>query len=155
MLKFLFANETNVVVSKAFFAKIVVQFENVLKTTISKILQKKEGEISLTLVNDKTIQKLNYEYREKNKPTDVLSFAYMEDFLSPNFKNSSKIQIGDIFISIDTAKKQAAEHKHELKKELEILFIHGLLHLFGFDHNDNKEEKEMEKWAKKTLKHFL
>lgn len=154
MLKFLFANETKIVLSKSFFEKIVIRFESVLKSKIIKSLKFKNAELSLTLVNDKEIKSLNSKYRNKKIATDVLSFAYMDDKKMTVFQGST-VQVGDIFISIDTAKRQAKDHNHELKKELEILFIHGLLHLFGFDHNNDKEEKEMEKWAKKILQHIL
>jgi len=152
MLKFLFTNETDTALSKVFFTKTVARFESVLKSRIAKTLNRKDGEISLTLVSDKKIKSLNSTYRGKNTATDVLSFAYMEDQKITVF-NEATIHAGDIFISIDTAKKQAKDH--DLKQELEILFTHGLLHLFGFDHNDDKEEKEMERWAKKILKHVL
>ncbi|MDD3861313.1 MAG: rRNA maturation RNase YbeY [Candidatus Gracilibacteria bacterium] len=154
MLKFLFTNESEVSQSKAFFAQTVAKFEKVLKIKIAEILKGNTGEISLTLVNDSAIQKLNRKYRGKNMPTDVLSFAYMEDAGVAQIREIS-LQIGDIFISVDTAKTQAKEHGHSLKKELEILFVHGLLHLFGFDHGDDKEEREMEKWAGKVLEHIL
>jgi len=150
MLKFLFSNETDVVVSKPVFVQIVAKFEKVLKMRMEKILSCQSGELSLTLIDDEKIQELNCEYRGKNKPTDVLSFAYIED-KKTNMTHGSSIQIGDIFISLDTAERQAKEHKHDLEKELAILFTHGLLHLFGFDHNDDKEEAEMERWAKKIL----
>ncbi|MEK7548061.1 MAG: rRNA maturation RNase YbeY, partial [Patescibacteria group bacterium] len=58
---------------------------------------------------------------------------------------------GDIFISVDTAKKQAKENGHSLETELAVLFVHGLLHLFGFDHKTGREEAEMERWARKVL----
>lgn len=150
MLKFLFTNESEVSQSKAFFAQTVAKFEKVLEIKIAKILNGNSGEISLTLVNDSAIQKLNRKYRGKNMPTDVLSFAYMDE-METTPTREIPLQIGDIFISVDTAKTQAKEHGHSFKKELEILFVHGLLHLFGFDHGDAREEKEMEKWAGMVL----
>ena len=142
MIKFLFSNETDVAISKKIFEKIVGKSE--------KALGIKKGEIGLALVSDKKIHELNKKYRKKNKPTDVLSFAYTEG-KNIAWTKSDLLQMGDIFISIDTAKKQAKEHKHSLQKELCILFTHGILHLFGFDHGNDKEEAEMEKWAKKIL----
>jgi probable rRNA maturation factor len=142
MIKFLFSNETDVVISKKIFEKIVGKSEKVLKV--------KKGEIGLTLISDKKIHELNKQYRKKDKPTDVLSFAYTEG-KNMAFTKSDLLQMGDIFISIDTAKRQAEEHKHSLQKELGILFTHGVLHLFGYDHGNDKEEAEMEKWAKKIL----
>jgi len=150
MLKFLFSNETDVAISKTVFVEIVAKFEKVLKMKVEKTLNCQKGEISLTLVDDRKIQALNCDYRGKNTPTDVLSFAYIEDEKT-NITHGSAIQVGDIFISTDTTKRQAKDHKHSLEKELSILFVHGLLHLFGFDHNNDKEEAEMEKRAKKIL----
>lgn len=97
-----------------------------------------DGQVGLIIVNDKKIHELNKKYRKKNRPTDVLSFPYGSG-------------IGDIYISVDTAKKQAKERGHGLNKELDILFVHGLLHLFGFGHKNDKEEKTMESFAKKIL----
>ena len=101
------------------------------------------------LIDDATIKAMNKEYRKKDSPTDVMSFAYLE--VTDYKKEKGDVIVGDIFISDDTAKKQAKEKGHSLKKELEILFVHGLLHCFGFDHRTDKEEAEMEKWAKKIL----
>ena len=151
MLKFLFSNETKVDVSSAFFAKIVREFEKILSRRLMKIVGREKAEISLILVGDKKIHELNRKYR-MNKPTDVLSFAYWEGKGKGAHENKRGVcLLGDIFISVDTAKRQARGHKHSLKKELTILFIHGLLHLAGFDHGNDAEEKEMEKWAKKIL----
>lgn len=149
MIKFLFSNETNVAISKKIFEKVIGKSEKVLKI--------KKGEIGLTLVSDKKIHKLNKQYRKKDKPTDVLSFAYTENNSSVDWIWGGEWParggcLGDIFISVDTAKRQAKEHKHSLQKELRILFTHGVLHLFGFDHGNDKEEAEMGKWAGKILK---
>lgn len=150
MIKFNFVNETVSKIPENFFQEIVDHFYKILKNRINKMLLNRDGSIDLTLVTDKVIQEMNAEYRNLNKPTDVISFAYLE---VTEFENvPDDIIAGDIFISIDTAKKQAKEHKHALNKELEVLFIHGLLHLFGFDHKTDKGEKEMEEWAKKVLK---
>lgn len=150
MIKFNFVNETASKIPEKFFQEIVNRFYKILKNRIDKMLLKRDGCIDLVLVEDKTIQAMNAEYRDLNKPTDVLSFAYLE--VTEFEEGPTDIIAGDIFISIDTAKKQAKEHKHALNKELEILFIHGLLHLFGFDHKTDKEEKEMASWAKKILR---
>lgn len=150
MIKFNFVNETASKIPEFFFQEIVDRFYKILKNRINKMLLKRDGCIDLVLIDDKTMQEMNAEYRNLNKPTDVISFAYLE--VTEFEKVPDDIIAGDIFISIDTAKKQAKEHKHVLNKELEILFIHGLLHLFGFDHKNDKEEKEMEGWAKKVLK---
>ena len=142
-------NETKLKLSKDFFKKYVDRLYKVLRERIDKKLLKRNGLIDLILVSDATIKKLNQEYRNKNKPTDVISFAYLD--VTAYEKEKGDVIVGDVFISTQTAEKQAKEKGHTLKKELQILFVHGLLHCFGFDHKTDKQEKEMEEWAKKVL----
>ncbi|MEK7085511.1 MAG: rRNA maturation RNase YbeY [Patescibacteria group bacterium] len=150
MLKFGFINETREKVDKAFFKKYVDRLYKILKARIDKKILRRDGKIDLVLIGDKQIKALNKEYRGKDSPTDVISFAYLEVI---EFKKvQGDVIVGDIFISVDTAKRQAKENGHDLKKEFGILFVHGLLHLFGFDHKNDKEEAEMERWALKVLK---
>ncbi len=149
MLKLDFTNETDSKIPKTPFKKLTENCYKVLKKHVDKLLLKRHGHIDMVIVDDKVIQVMNREYRKKDKPTDVISFAYLE--VTEYEKEAGDIIVGDIFISIDTAARQAKEKKHSRQKELEILFVHGLLHCLGFDHNNDKEEAEMEKWAKKIL----
>ena len=149
MLDLSFTNESSVKIDETLLAERAEIGYEILKDKIDKMLDGRIGQISLALVGDDQIHSLNKEYREKDETTDVLSFAYLE---VADFGKGDTISVGDIFISVDTAKNQAKIKKHSLEKELEILFVHGFLHLFGFDHGSDKEEKEMEKWAKKILK---
>lgn len=97
-----------------------------------------ECEISLMICSDEEIKNLNKTYRGKDYATDVLSFPMSED---PYEEGG---MLGDIVISLDTAKKQAADADIALEREISFLFIHGLLHLMGFDHElGEEEEKEM------------
>ncbi len=92
--------------------------------------------LELIIVNDEEIREANLEYRKLNKPTDVLSFP---------IKVSKTEFIGSIIISADTAKRVADEMGHTFEVELKILFIHGLLHLLGFDHeSDNGQMLQKE-----------
>jgi probable rRNA maturation factor len=95
-------------------------------------------ELSLRLTTDAEVQALNAQFRQKDQPTDVLSFAAMEvDF--PTVESDeleSSLYLGDIIISVDTASKQAIEHGYSLTRELAWLASHGLLHLLGWDHPD-------------------
>jgi probable rRNA maturation factor len=93
-------------------------------------------ELSLRLTGDAEIQALNAQFRQLDKPTDVLSFAAMEVDFPQVADNSldSAIYLGDIIISVDTAARQAPEHGYSLRKELAWLASHGLLHLLGWDH---------------------
>ncbi len=143
------SNEVKAKIPKKFFHDILDRFMKELKGVISKKLGKRHGQVDLVLVDDKAIKALNKEYRGKNKPTDVLSFAYLE--ITEFKKEKGDIIIGDIFISADIAAKQAKKAKHSLKKEMEVLFVHGMLHLLGLDHKTDKQEREMEKWAGKVV----
>jgi probable rRNA maturation factor len=149
MIKFSFVNETKARVSGKHSNEVMERFYKIMKKKIDGKLGKRHGEIDLILVDDRTIKAMNKEYRDENKVTDVISFAYLE--VTDYKKQKGDVIVGDIFISVDVAKKQAKSHKHTLSKELEILFVHGLLHLFGFDHKTKKQEQEMEKWASKVL----
>jgi len=115
-----------------------------------------EGEISLTFVDDKRIHELNKEYRGYDKPTDVLSFAIQEmgeDELEIVYEideesdgddfNNEVEPLGDIIISVETAIAQAEEYGHSIERELGFLFVHGFLHLIGYDHQDEAAEQEM------------
>jgi probable rRNA maturation factor len=108
---------------------------------VAKILFKGENieiekEISLVLVNDREIKNLNKEYRGKNEPTDVLSFMNAS---GPLLHYSS---LGEIVICPKVVKKNAEEDKSNFKKELVFVFIHGILHLLGYEHEKNKTDAE-------------
>lgn len=148
-LKLSFINEGGGKISGAGFEKILNKATKVLRAQIKKLLKNQSGEVCLVITKDKYIKILNQIYRGIDKSTDVLSFAYLEG--EKTVSGDKFIVVGDIFISIETAKKQAKEKKHTLTSELEILFTHGILHLLGFDHKNDKQEKEMEKFAKKIL----
>ena len=90
-----------------------------------------EREISLLLADDETIQELNKSYRNMDKPTDVLSFEIESDTM-----------LGDIIISVETAKRMAVEYSISLDREIAFLFIHGILHLLGYDHETSAEDEE-------------
>lgn len=96
--------------------------------------QREDYEVVLRLCGDAAIRELNRAWRNKNKPTDVLAFAQREA------ANADASLLGDIVISIDTAKRQA---RRGLSKELLHLASHGLCHLLGYDHDDDDEEAEM------------
>ena len=108
--------------SEAVFEELDVEFD--------------ECEISLLICDDAQIQELNKEYREKDYATDVLSFPMSDD---PYGEGG---MLGDIVISLDTAKKQAQEADIAIEREISFLFIHGLLHLMGFDHELGQDEEE-------------
>lgn len=149
MLKLSIINETKSKISKEIFEDVFKRFSKVLKKKIDSKLGDRTGFVDLVLNNDKALQVLNLEYRDVDEPTDVISFAYLE--VTDYKKEKGNVIVGDIFISVDAAKRQAKERGVKLKDELEVLFVHGILHLLGFNHKTKKQEVEMEKWAKKIL----
>ena len=102
-------------------------------------------EVSLRLTTDMEIQTLNSQYREQDKPTDVLAFASLEANLpqSEEMLRSMPLYLGDIIVSVDTAQRQAQQQEHSLSTELAWLTAHGLLHLLGWDHPDEQSLMEM------------
>ncbi|MDF2925486.1 MAG: hypothetical protein K0R57_4400 [Paenibacillaceae bacterium] len=125
------------------------------------------GEVALSFVDDETIHQLNKEYRGMDKPTDVLSFAMSEsseDELPIRYDDMEEVEIelpeidveegdepdnlqaeplGDIVISVPRALAQAEEYGHSPEREIGFLFVHGFLHLIGYDHESEEEEKLM------------
>jgi probable rRNA maturation factor len=99
----------------------------------------------LRLTTDTEIQTLNSQYREQDKPTDVLAFASLEANLpqSEEMLASMPLYLGDIIVSVDTAQRQAQQQEHSLSTELAWLTAHGLLHLLGWDHPDEESLMEM------------
>lgn len=93
------------------------------------------GQVTVLLTSDATLRDLNARFRGKDRPTDVLSFPAADQI--QNQKKSKKKIAGDLAISVDTARRQAAEQGHALSLELKILILHGLLHLAGYDHESD------------------
>jgi probable rRNA maturation factor len=101
-------------------------------------------ELSLRLTDDREVQALNRQYRQQDKPTDVLSFAALEtESPPPEVIQSLPLYLGDIVISLDTAQRQALSQQHPLETELAWLAAHGLLHLLGWDHPDEPSLLQM------------
>ncbi|MBQ7140701.1 MAG: rRNA maturation RNase YbeY [Bacilli bacterium] len=105
---------------------------------------------NIIIVDNKKIRELNREYRNKDAYTDVISFA-LEDF--DDIKTEVRM-LGDIYISIDKAQGQAIDYNHSLLRELSFLSIHGLLHLLGYDHMKEDEEKIMFSKQKEILDNY-
>lgn len=139
-----------------------------LITLLESILQKAgeaegidEGEVDLTFVNNERIHELNLEYRGIDRPTDVLSFAMNETgedepeiiYALDEGEEGEDVPyvLGDIIISVTRAQEQALEYGHSLERELGFLFVHGFLHLLGYDHQDAVSEAEMMSKQEKVL----
>jgi probable rRNA maturation factor len=103
------------------------------------------AELSVTFVDNGRIQEINREYRNKDQPTDVISFA-MEELGEGEMAivgEDIPKHLGDIIISIQRAKEQAEEYGHSFLRELGFLTVHGFLHLLGYDHMNEQDEKKM------------
>lgn len=110
------------------------------------------SEVSLTFVDNKEIQELNRMYRQKDSVTDVISFALEEDEEGIEIVGEDiPLVLGDIIISVERAKEQAVDYGHSLEREMGFLALHGLLHLLGYDHMEEEEEKEMFSRQKEIL----
>ena len=117
-------------------------------------------EISLVIVGQERIHELNREYRKKDKPTDVLSFAMSEQkdeeeetgFLTPP---DGLVHLGEVIISYPQAVIQAGEHGHSIQKEMAILIVHGVLHILGYDHEKPDMEPAMQAKEKAILAEIL
>ena len=109
------------------------------------------GEVSVTLTDDAYIQTLNRQYRQMDRPTDVLSFALNEG-VEPEIAGGPDINVlGDIVLSVERAKAQAAEYGHSLRREIAFLTVHGMLHLLGYDHIEEAERQKMEQEQKMVM----
>jgi len=135
-LSFEFINQTNENIEE--YEQL---FTDIIHTTSKLLKIEDEIELSCIIVNNDEIHKINREYRNIDRPTDVISFAYEDDEIFEI--DGMPRQLGDIFISIDKAKEQAKEYGHSFKREFCFLFTHGLLHLLRYDHVEDEEEAEM------------
>lgn len=112
-----------------------------------------EGECSVSIISNDEIQVYNAQYRGKDMPTDVLSFAMQEEG-DPAFDfvlEDELPALGDIFISYERACEQAADFAHSFERELGFLAVHGFLHLMGYDHMNEADEKKMFELQKRIL----
>ncbi len=116
-------------------------FTAIIKQALKTLHIEDDVEVSCVLVDDERIHEINREYRHIDRSTDVISFA-MEDN-DQFYVEGMPRTLGDIFISVDHAKKQAEEYGHSLRREMCFLFTHGILHLLGYDHMTDEQEKEM------------
>ena len=131
------------------FDNEVENFENNYEQDFTAIIEQAlktlgiedDVEVSCVIVDDERIHEINREYRHIDRSTDVISFA-MEDN-DQFYVEGMPRTLGDIFISVDHAKKQAEEYGHSLRREMCFLFTHGILHLLGYDHMTDEQEKEM------------
>lgn len=102
-----------------------------------------DAEVNVTLVDGEKIKALNNEFRNIDKETDVLSFPLGEDGVYDINPENGAFMLGDVVISVDRALKQAEEFGHSIEREIAYLTVHSILHLLGFDHIDEGENKKI------------
>ncbi|MBC8312682.1 MAG: rRNA maturation RNase YbeY [Candidatus Cloacimonetes bacterium] len=107
-------------------------------------------ELNIIITNDEYLHKLNKKFRNIDSPTDVLSFSFDNEFP----KIEAQI-LGEVYISFGTAKKNAKQHKVLLQSEIERLVIHGILHLIGYEHENNSGKIKMQTKTDFYLKNFM
>ncbi|MGI6358109.1 MAG: rRNA maturation RNase YbeY [Bacillota bacterium] len=122
----------------------LLQFcERVLRDAIAALELPSEVEVSVVLVDDEAIRQLNQRYRQIDAPTDVLSFSQMEG--EELVDAGETVLLGDIVINLPRAVEQAESYQHSVERELAFLLVHGLLHLVGYDHDEQFEGEMREK----------
>lgn len=133
--------------------------EKLIKEVVSRVLEEEkvlpEVDVYITLTNNEEIHKINKEYRDVDRPTDVLSFPMYERDEIAGLKNDTDDEIekilGDIIVSIEKVREQAEEYGHSFERELAYLVTHGMLHLLGYDHMIEEEKEVMRKREEEIL----
>ena len=121
------------------------EYLSLMELTLTKLKIKCDPIVSVSLVDNRYIHRINKKYRGIDRPTDVISFAFLDDghqYDKILFKEGM-VALGDIYISVEKAIEQANEYGHSIKRELSFLFVHGLLHLLGYDHMTKEDEEVM------------
>lgn len=123
--------------------------EEYYKKTLKEVRLPDQFVVSVIIVGPRSIKNINRDYRNIDKETDVISFALLDQLDETIYEE--EIELGDIFINRNRVLSQAKEYEHSTKREFVFLFVHGLLHLLGYDHMTLKDEKEMFKIQKKIV----
>ncbi len=122
------------------YTRFKSDFSAILQCLYKELNIQNTREISVVFVDNNISNKINKEYRFKNKPTDVISFAFDEGTEKINIES---LCLGEIIISVDKMKSQAKDYNHSQRREMCFLFLHGLLHILGYVHKTKEEEEEM------------
>ena len=140
MMELIFENDYD-----QLFDKYESIFIDLAEYTVNLLQRNDNFSLEVNFVDNETIHQINRDYRNIDRPTDVISFAFLDEVegeININYGDHMFL-LGEILISLDQAKLQAEEYKHSLHREICFLFIHGLLHLLGYDHQNEEQEKEM------------
>jgi probable rRNA maturation factor len=146
-----------------------IKVDEALETFVVQVVEEviayeqceEEFEVSISFVNNQEMRSLNKEYRNIDKETDVLSFPlveFIEEELNTEDEDAEYIEeeiaLGDIVISMEKAVEQSEEYGHSFKRELAFLLVHGMLHLLGYDHDEEASEGEMFDKQEEILKNM-
>lgn len=140
MMELIFENDYD-----QLFDKYESIFIDLAEYTVNLLQRNDNFSLEVNFIDNETIHQINRDYRNIDRPTDVISFAFLDEVegeININYGDHMFL-LGEILISLDQAKLQAEEYKHSLHREICFLFIHGLLHLLGYDHQNEEQEKEM------------
>lgn len=149
---------------------LTIDYEAIITKVVQSALEIEnfefDIELNVILTNNNEIQKINKEFRQIDKPTDVLSFPQIDYVTPADFSqirgnqfyygnpDTGEILLGDIIISLDKVFEQAEEYGHSTTRELAFLVAHSMLHLFGYDHMEPEEDKIMQDHQEKILSAF-
>lgn len=143
MVEFIIENETDEIISEEQIAELNAVCCEIMKNEDCNF----DAEISFTFTDNEGIREINRDYRDIDRPTDVLSFPMLEfgdEEEDAEFEmEDDLVMLGDIVISIERAREQAAEFGHSLRRELAFLTAHSMLHLLGYDHVDDPIGEKM------------
>ena len=126
-------------------------FVELMNKTFTHLKVKENYLVDVSIVNNEEIHKINRDYRNVDRPTDVISFAFLDDKDEILNLVDAPRSLGQIIISYQKAESQALEYGHSLKREMSFLFVHGLLHLLGYDHMSPEDEEKMFKIQNEIL----
>lgn len=157
-------------IEKEYDLELGLEYEEVAREVIEQVLEEEgcpyEAEVSLLLVSDEEIHKINLEYRGIDRPTDVLSFpqlifeipgdfSWAETHEADSFNpDSGELVLGDIILSLDKVAEQADRYNHKRKREYAFLIAHSMLHLLGYDHMTDLDASHMEARQSAILDHL-
>ena len=136
------------------------EYEEVINKVLTKCFEEENLEnsklyITVTLTNPENIRKINKEYRNIDRATDVLSFPMFEkDEIEEKIENNNfehEDVLGDLIISIEKVREQAKEYGHSFERELSYMLVHGFYHLMGYDHIEEEDKRQMRPKEEKIL----
>jgi len=146
------AGPDRTLVADAVRAAITVAAEDSRSATLL-VSRQRSIEVSVYFTSDEEIRQLNSQYRQVDRPTDVLSFSFIHDQHGPEVtpEETIPLPLGDIVISLPCASRQARELEHSLDDEIVLLIVHGTLQLVGYEHGDDDQAEHMERLEQQAL----